>query len=112
MIRNKVKTFAQGAIGKSNTKMPPFKLIILDEADSMTNDAQSALRRMIENYSKVTRFCLICNYVSRIIEPIASRCAKFRFKPLEPTSMLHRLQVICQAEEISQSDDVCICNFA
>ena len=60
MIRNKVKTFAQGAIGKSNTKMPPFKLIILDEADSMTNDAQSALRRMIENYSKVTRFCLIC----------------------------------------------------
>ena len=72
----------------------------------MTSDAQSALRRMIESYSKVTRFCLICNYVSRIIEPIASRCAKFRFKPLELCSMTSRLELIAEAEGIMVQENV------
>ncbi len=60
----------------------------------MTADAQSALRRVIENYSRVTRFCLICNYVTRIIEPLASRCAKFRFKSLPESAMIGRLRFI------------------
>lgn len=105
VIREKVKSFAQGAVSTA-PGMPPFKVIVLDEADSMTGDAQSALRRMMENYSKVTRFCLICNYVSRIIEPVASRCAKFRFAPLEKVSMASRIKYICQEEQLASSDEV------
>jgi len=64
VIREKVKLFAQASVGAS-TGIAPFKLIVLDEADSLTGDAQAALRRIMENYSRVTRFCIICNYVSR-----------------------------------------------
>lgn len=73
---------------------PRFKIIVLDEVDTMTPDAQSALRRIIEAYSKVTRFCLVCNYVTRVIEPLSSRCAKFRFKPLPVESMKNRMRDI------------------
>lgn len=72
----------------------------------MTPEAQSALRRVIENYSKVTRFCLVCNYVTRVIEPLASRCAKFRFKPLPPLAMKSRILEIAAAEGVQVQDDV------
>lgn len=109
VIREKVKTFAQIAVGRhegdAEHPCPPFKIVILDEADCMTRDAQSALRRVMENYAKVTRFCVICNYVSKIIEPITSRCAKFRYKPLAAEAMRGRLMHICEKEGIKTSVD-------
>jgi len=78
VVREKIKTFSQIKVQKIDKKCPPYSLIILDEADSMTIDAQSALRRIIEDHVKTIRFCIICNYISKIIDPISSRCAKFR----------------------------------
>ncbi len=78
VVRVKVKDFARTkAIGNV-----PFKLIYLDESDALTREAQQALRRTMENYTKTCRFILSCNYSSKIIDPIQSRCAVFRFKPL------------------------------
>jgi replication factor C subunit 2/4 len=83
---------------------PPYKIIILDEADSMTQDAQSALRRTMETYSKITRFCLICNYVTRIIDPLASRCSKFRFKSLDQGGAKRRVEEIAEKEGVKLED--------
>ncbi|EGD75544.1 replication factor C 4 [Salpingoeca rosetta] len=108
VVREKIKTFASTSVSKGvdGYPCPPFKIIILDEADAMTAAAQSALRRTMEKYSNVTRFCLICNYISRIIEPLASRCAKFRFKPLSRDTLVGRLQHIRDKEDVQCSDEV------
>lgn len=108
VVREKVKHFAQlTASGKrpDGKPCPPYKIVILDEADSMTRDAQSALRRTMEKEGRSTKFCLICNYVSRIIEPLTSRCAKFRFKPLSNDVLVGRLKYIAEQEEVAVSDD-------
>ncbi|KAI1382164.1 putative replication factor protein [Hypoxylon crocopeplum] len=110
IVREKVKDFARMQLTnvpagyKSRYPCPPFKIIILDEADSMTQDAQSALRRTMETYSKITRFCLICNYVTRIIDPLASRCSKFRFKSLDQGNAKRRLEDIAGKEGVALED--------
>ena len=100
-VREEIKGFAD--------KMTPFnngvKLIILDEADSMTYDAQFALRRIIEKYSDNTRFCLICNYENKIIPAIKARCVNIRFYPIKKNIIINRLKYICDMENIIYTAD-------
>ncbi len=98
-IRIKVKDFARTmSLGSS------FKIIYLDEADSLTKDAQHALRRTMEKYSGTTRFILACNYSSKIIAPIQSRCAVFRFSALKESDMEALLRKIAENEKVSSDD--------
>jgi len=104
VIRDKIKTYAKKSINPKDN-IPPWKIIILDEADNMTSDSQFALRRIMEEYSKLTRFCIICNYHNKIIDPINSRCALFRFKPIKQEDLIVKLKEICQKENLSLSDE-------
>ena len=97
MVRERVKMFARYTTMASKI---PFKVIILDEADEMTGDAQTALRRIIEDSAKSTRFILICNYLSQIIEPIQSRCVTFRFTNLKEEDVVTHLEGICKKEKL------------
>jgi len=100
-IRTKIKDFAKTApFGEV-----PFKIIHLDEADSLTADAQHALRRIMEMYSSTTRFILACNYSSKIIEPIQSRCAVFRFGPIPDESVRERLIMIAEKEKVKYTEE-------
>ncbi len=103
IVRNKITTFAKTAVGTKDPDYPcpPFKLIILDEADAMTTEAQSALRKVMEKYSGITRFCFICNYINQIIDPIQSRCMKFRFKPVKDENLVKRLEFIAKKENLN-----------
>jgi replication factor C small subunit len=96
VIRTKVKEFARSKVVGD----VPFKIVLLDEADNMTSDAQQALRRLMELYSANTRFILTANYPSKIIEPIQSRCAVFRFVPLKREDVVKRLMYICEEEKV------------
>jgi replication factor C subunit 3/5 len=95
-VREDIKGFAE----KSNMFQKGVRLIILDEADSMTFDAQFALRRIIEKYSTTIRFCLICNYENKIIPAIRSRCANFRFCNIDTKHICKKLSQIVEAEKI------------
>lgn len=99
VVREKIKNFASASIHKIN-EIPNFKIIILDEADAMTSDSQFALRRIIEKYTNMTRFILICNYVTRIISPLASRCAKIRFQSISQPSIKQIINKISKKENI------------
>lgn len=101
IIRGKIKEFARTApIGKTQ-----LKIIFLDEADSLTTDAQSALRRTIERYSHICRFLLSVNYSSKIIEPIQSRCAVFRFRPIKEDDVKKYIRRIATKEHLEISAD-------
>ena len=100
-VREEIKGFAE----KKNMFQKGVKLIILDEADSMTFDAQFALRRIIEKYSETTRFCLICNYENKIIPAIRSRCANFRFNPIERHNIINTLSCIAKNENLIIQDN-------
>ena len=102
IVRGQILTFA-GSRGMYSTAK--FKLIILDEAEQMTSDAQSALRRIIEKYADHTRFCLITNYLNKIIPAIQSRCTRFRFGPLMPEQILPRMEFIIKNEGINITED-------
>jgi replication factor C small subunit len=94
VVRNKVKDFARTrAIGDV-----PFKVIYLDECDALTREAQQALRRTMENYTQTCRFVLSCNYSSKIIDPIQSRCSVFRFKPLAQEELFEIIETIAKHE--------------
>lgn len=101
-VRNNIKNFAETRMVFSSNQI---KLIILDEVDNMTKDAQFALRGIIEKYSENVRFCLICNYVSKLIPAIQSRCTRFRFVPIKKELILDRIKNIIKLENINITDD-------
>jgi len=100
-VREEIKGFAE----RKNMFSSGVKLIILDEADSMTFDAQFALRKIIEKYSVSTRFCLICNYENKIIPAIRSRCANFRFEPIPINKTIIILEKICKNEKLEYTNN-------
>ena len=101
VVRGKIKEFARNApLGGAE-----FKIIFMDEADALTSDAQAALRTTMEKYSKICRFILSCNYSSKIIDPIQSRCAVFRFKPLTSEDLRGYLQRIINQEQVDIDDE-------
>jgi replication factor C small subunit len=101
IVRGKIKDFARAA----SISQADFKIIFLDEADSLTGDAQAALRRTMERYTQTCRFILSCNYSSKIIEPIQSRCAVFRFRPLSEADVRACLERIAKLEGVEVTED-------
>ena len=100
VVRDRIKSFARASFGGYD-----HRIIFLDEADALTSDAQSALRRTMEQFSDNTRFVLSCNYSSQIIDPIQSRCAVFRFSPLGDDAVAEQVRAIADAEGIELTDD-------
>ena len=100
VVRDRIKNFARTSFGGVE-----YRIIFLDEADALTSDAQSALRRTMEQFSNNVRFILSCNYSSQIIDPIQSRCAVFRFSPLADDAVAEEIRAIAAEEDIELTED-------
>jgi replication factor C subunit 3/5 len=113
IVKEQIKSFCQtlnsfsnfSLSNTNNSKNNFFKLVILDEADMMTTDAQSALRRIMEKYTNNVRFILICNQIHKIHPAVQSRCMRFRFRPIQNDKCLNRLKEICNAENIKYDNE-------
>ncbi|CAB4065428.1 HNRNPR [Lepeophtheirus salmonis] len=105
VVRGRILNFASTKMVNFSGTNVPFKLIILDEADAMTQDAQNALRRIIEKFTENVRFCLIGNYLSKIIPALQSRCTRFRFAPLQSEQIIPRLRDIVEKESLELTPD-------
>ena len=113
IVKDQIKSFCQTLNSFSNFNLNPngklpnfFKLVILDEADMMTTDAQSALRRIMEKYTNNVRFILICNQIHKIHPAVQSRCMRFRFRPIQNDKCLNRLKEICNFENIKYDNEL------
>ena len=113
IVKEQIKSFCQTLNSFSNFNLNPngklpnfFKLVILDEADMMTTDAQSALRRIMEKYTNNVRFILICNQIHKIHPAVQSRCMRFRFRPIQNDKCLNRLKEICNFENIKYDNEL------
>lgn len=104
MVRERVKEFAASIKLAGDKEYGKPKIIILDEADEMTSEAQTALRRIIEDSARTTRFIIICNYLSQIIEPIQSRCVVFRFTRLPKEDVINHLRMICEQQKVKYEE--------
>ena len=104
MVRERVKEFAASIKLADDREFGKPKIIILDEADEMTSEAQTALRRIIEDSARTTRFVIICNYLSQIIEPIQSRCVVFRFTRLPKEDVIDHLKMICEQQKVKYEE--------
>lgn len=102
IVRERINNFSKKSIPESfKSRGINHKLVILEDAETITNDAQTSLRRCIENYSYITRFCIICNDKSKIIEPIISRCCQFYFDKIKTPIISQKLEEICQLENVN-----------
>ena len=104
MVRERVKEFAASIKLADDKEFGKPKIIILDEADEMTSEAQTALRRIIEDSARTTRFIIICNHLSQIIEPIQSRCVVFRFTRLPKEDAIAHLKMICEKQKVKYEE--------
>ena len=111
VVREKINKISKSKLSNPdpNYPSPNYRFIILDEADEMTQEAQAALRKIMEDNTNTTRFCLICNYINKIIDPIISRCSKFKFKPLDDEFVKMKLKEISIKEDIVIDDECLDC---
>ena len=102
VVRTKIKEFVTAqSVLCSDEKKNIFKMVILDETDAMTSDAQAILRKVVEQYTLTTRFCLICNYIQNIDPALQSRCTRFRFAPLDKPNMIKKIKQVASLENLN-----------